>query len=153
MQDILERFMVPLGSALEVGTEHGHSAIALSNFFASVTCVDIWQQAITDQSRPMWDVVRENTKTYTNIVLLRQPWQQFTDSDNKQYDLCHYDGEHNYEQTYLCGCWMAEHSPIVLFHDVCNSFVGVVPAVRDIAEKYHRRFYRFEEGEGLGIVA
>jgi hypothetical protein len=155
LEDILERFNVERHSALEVGSEHGHSAIALSNFFDKVVCVDPWQQQITDQSRPMWDCVRENVAPYSNISLFRMEWQEFIKQpgvSDLRWSLCHYDGYHDYEQTFACGLWMAERSPVVLFHDSHNSFTEVVPAICAIAEKLGRRFYNFEEEEGLGIL-
>ena len=158
LQQLLYDFNVKRGIALEFGSEHGHSAIALSNFFDKVICVDPWMQQITDQSKPMYDVVRENVSRYPNIILVRETWQEFCKPFRNgmphwlKADLIHIDAEHNYQECYGNGLWACENAPVVIFHDTV-SFPEVSRAVSDLAEKFHRKFYEFQEGWGLGILA
>lgn len=153
--DIMKRFHVYGGRVLEVGSEHGHSAIALSNYFEQVIAVDSWLQKITDQSRPMFGVCMLNFEPYENIYPCRMPWQVFVrlHSSIQSYDLIHYDGEHCYADTYGFCSWAFDHTDVLIAHDVCNQWRDVVPALSAVAEKHGLHFYRFEEGEGLGILS
>jgi predicted O-methyltransferase YrrM len=160
LQELLDRFNIGRKRAIEFGTEHGHSAIALSNFFEQVICVDPWLQEHADQTtRSMYDVAQENVKPYSNITLVRSRWQEFCGQQGFQNgiptwlkpDLIHIDADHSYDECYKNGEWACENCSFVIFHDTAG-FPEVRWAVSDLADKYHRKFYAYEVSWGLGIL-
>jgi hypothetical protein len=158
LEEVLDRFHVGRHLAIEFGTEHGHSAIALSNFFDLVICVDPWLQEHADQTtRSMYDVVQENVKPYPNIRLVRSTWQEFCKPFRNgipiwlKPDLIHIDADHSYDECYKNGEWACEICSFVIFHDTAG-FPTVRKAVSDLADKYRRKFYAYEKDWGLGIL-
>ena len=155
LADLLAQFNVGKGTAIEFGVEHGFSAVALSNFFATVIGVDPFgQQTATEPIEPMEDRCRRNCEPYKNIILVTQPWQEFTKSApaDSHYDLVHVDAEHGYYDTFGIGDWACAHSPFVIFHDTSSFPQTVMPAVKDLAEKHKRVFYNYDQFHGLGIL-
>ena len=167
LADLLDHFRVGRGLALEFGSEHGYSLVALSNFFDRVVGVDPFgQQTATLPIEPMVDRCARNIAPYPNISVIVSPWQEYTKAydgvtyaanllDAKQappFDLIHVDGEHGYYDTFGCGDWACAHAPIVIFHDTMSFPDTVMPAVKALAEKHDRSFFNFDQHHGLGIL-
>lgn len=169
LADLLDHFRVGRGLALEFGSEHGYSLVALSNFFERVVGVDPFgQNTATPPIEPMQQRCERNILSYPNISLLIQPWQDYTrlfddvwaravKLDEKyegamKIDLIHVDGEHGYYDTFGCGDWACAHAPVVLFHDTISFPDTVMPACKDLASKHNRAFYNFDQFHGLGIL-
>jgi hypothetical protein len=155
LADLLGKFSVCRGWALEFGCEFGYSAIALSNFFEHVMTVDLFGQLAYD-GRPMRVVARENLKPYDNINLLEESSHEFIASVSgfpmmAPWDLIHIDANHTYEDVMREGKWAIDHAPVVIFHDT-ESFECVKQAVWDLAEQNNKQFHNFTECHGLGIL-
>jgi hypothetical protein len=82
---------------------------------------------------------------------VRSDYRRWIAQDDTLYDLIHVDIVHTYADTFTCGLWSAQHAPCVLFHDTV-SFRAVRRAVSAIAHLTGKRFYNFEESNGLGIL-
>jgi hypothetical protein len=154
MLDILNRFGVPREAALEFGVDWGYSTVALSNFFKQVIGVDHFQGDVHAGSRDnsFEQKVRTALLPYPNISLITSSVDDFIRDNNNRYNLIHIDIVHNYEPTYQCGLWAANHADIVLFHDT-ESFPDVKRAVGDIAKATNLRFYNYPFCNGLGILS
>lgn len=170
LADLLDTFHVGRGLALEFGSEHGYSLVALSNFFDRVVGVDPFPQLTsTEPIEPMENRCRRNVAPYPNITVITAPWQIYTQEfdrtekiamnfDPERYagslaiDLIHIDGEHDYYHTFGSGDWACAHAPVVIFHDANNAFVDVPRAISDLCEKYGRKWYLYPKHEGLGIL-
>lgn len=158
LADLLDTFHVGRRSALEFGVEHGYSTVALSNFFEHVTGVDTF---IGDQHAGVhadqYEQEIERLRPYPNITLIQASWQDFTTPKpwtyfgSLHYDLIHIDIEHTFEQTYGCGKWALQHSPIVIGHDT-ESFPEVKRAFCDLADEFGLSFFNYPHSYGLGIL-
>jgi predicted O-methyltransferase YrrM len=155
LADLLDRWCPARAVALEFGVEHGYSAVALANYFATVIGIDPFgQQTATAPIEPMRDRARRNVAPYANIVLVEEPWQQFTAAAplDARYDLVHVDAEHGYYDTFGIGDWACAHARVVLFHDTISFPDTVMPAVCALAERHSRVFYNYDQFHGLGIL-
>jgi hypothetical protein len=169
LADLLDHFRVGRDLALEFGSEHGYSLVALSNFFERVVGVDPFgQQTATDPIEPMVDRCTRNIQQYPNISLIIAPWQLYTQEFDRTHriatgldqayeqamkiDLIHVDGEHGYYDTFGCGDWACQHAPVVIFHDSISFPDTVMPAIKDLAAKHDRAFYNYDKFHGLGIL-
>jgi len=152
LEEIVENFCVKRDKALEFGVEWGYSTSAISNYFKSVTGVDTFTGDIHSSYKN--DHFQE-TKTYLsefkNINLIQSTYQDFTSLNNDMYDFIHIDIIHTYEDTYRCGLWSIEHSPVVVFHDTL-SFPDVLNAVSDLSTQNGLDFYNYPGSHGLGIL-
>lgn len=159
---IFDRFKVKRNLALEFGVEWGFSTVALSNFFDRVFGVDTFlgdQHSGTHES--WYEDTRKRLEPYKNIRLINKSWQDFTETyeslallspSRPPIDFIHVDIEHTYEQTYGCGEWAVQHSPVVAFHDTW-SFRPVMKACEDLARENGLQFYDWYEGAaGFGIL-
>lgn len=149
LSDILERFKIGRGKAIEFGVEYGYSTVALSNFFEKVVGVDTFEgdKHTHDHVEGLYEAVKELLAPYP-IELIKSRYQDF-DTDER-FDLAHVDIVHTYEDTYACGEWSMKHADIVLFHDT-ESFPDVKRAVNDLCQKYGWEFYNYPKSYGLGI--
>ncbi len=152
LAELLERFQIAPDRCLEFGVEHGFSAVALSSFFASVVGVDTFVGDIhTVSKRNIYEETLARLAPYPNIRLVRSDYRDFIRSDRNFYDLIHVDIVHTFADTFACGLWSANHSNCTIFHDT-ESFPTVKQAILDIARRTGKRFYNFEESNGLGIL-
>ncbi len=150
--DILKRFEIGTDKCLEFGVEHGYSTVAFSCFFKSVTGVDTFQgDKHTRQSGDIYAETSANLASHTNIRLFKYDYRDWIARDQSSYDLIHVDIVHTYADTLACGLWSAQHASCVLFHDTV-SFPTVKRAVLDVSRLSGKRFYNFEESNGLGIL-
>lgn len=150
--DLLQRFNVMRGRCLEFGVEFGYSTAALSCFFDRVTGVDLFVgDRHTVNRRNIFSETSERLSSFGNIRLVRSDYRDWIARDENSYDLIHVDIVHTYKDTFTCGLWSVRHAPCVLFHDTM-SFPAVRRAVSAIARATGRRFYNFEESNGLGIL-
>lgn len=169
LADLLDHFRVGRDCALEFGSEHGYSLVALSNFFDRVVGVDPFgQQTATEPIEPMQDRCIRNIQQFPNISLIVAPWQEYTAQFSlvrakaleidpayeatMKLDLIHVDGEHGHWDTFNCGDWACLHSPVVLFHDSISFPDTVMPALKELAAKHNRGFYNYDQFHGLGIL-
>ena len=152
LDDLIQRFRVSRGRCLEFGVEFGYSTAALSCFFDEVTGVDRFTgDKHTVDRRDVFSETSERLSSFHNIRLVRSDYRRWIAQDNSHYDLIHVDIVHTYVDTFTCGVWSARHAPCVLFHDTV-SFPAVRRAVSAIAQLTGKRFYNFEESNGLGIL-
>jgi len=150
--DLIEKFDIGTRSCLEFGVEHGYSTAALSCFFDAVTGVDIFVgDKHTRDPRDLFASTSDRLASFKNIRLVRSDYREWTATDQNVYDLIHIDIVHTYGDTFACGIWSVQHAKCVLFHDT-ESFPAVKRAVMDIARQTGKRFYNFEESNGLGIL-
>jgi len=150
--DLMEKFGIGTRSCLEFGVEHGYSTAALSCFFDAVTGVDIFVGDMhTRDPRDLFASTSDRLACFKNIRLVRSDYREWIARDQSVYDLIHIDIVHTYVDTFACGIWSVQHAKCVLFHDT-ESFPAVKRAVMDIARQTGKRFYNFEESNGLGIL-
>lgn len=151
--DIIERFQIPLESALEFGVQWGYSTSALAQVFKKVIGVDTFAG---DKCAGFHNISFSDTskrlKSWSNIQLIQQAYQDRIRWDKEQYDLIHIDIVHTYEDTFALGSWAAGHARVVIFHDT-ESYPDVKRAVNDIAIQTGREFYNYQGSYGLGILA
>lgn len=158
LADILERFGVKRETCLEFGIQHGYSTAALSNFFQRVIAVDHFAgDKYLGACDPVQQesMTRSNLSAFLNIEIVTKTYQDFIASEDKQYDFCHIDIEHSFEQTYDCGLWAVQHSPVVIFHDT-RSWPEVLQAMTAISDKTGCWCYDWPEPDGcngLGILS
>lgn len=150
--DILLRFEVPRNNCLEFGTEYGYSAVALSNYFDKVTCVDTFEGDINaGKHADNYNEIAENLSIWKNIQLIKSDFRDFIAGNDSEYDLSHIDIVHSFTDTYDCGIWAATHSRCAIFHDT-QSYPEVKKACYHIAEETNKKFYNYEKCFGLGII-
>jgi hypothetical protein len=150
--DLIQTFGIGTRRCLEFGVEYGYSTAALSSFFESVTGVDLFTgDKHTLDKRDIFAETSNRLASYDNIKLVRSDYRDWIDQDKSTYDLIHVDIVHTYIDTLNCGLWSAQHAQCVLFHDTL-SFAAVRRAVMDISARSGKRFYNFEESNGLGIL-
>jgi hypothetical protein len=157
LADILERFRVQRGTCLEFGVQHGYSAAALSNFFEKVTAVDGFKG--DEQLGPMTEdqeaITRHNLSTYPNVEVVTSRYQDFIANNDGQYDFCHIDIVHTFEDTLKCGRWAIDHAPVVIFHDT-RSYPEVLRAITHLSHETGAWLYDWPEPDGcngLGILS
>ena len=97
------------------------------------------------------DKTKDLLKEFENIKLIKSDYKDFIINNDETYDLIHIDIIHDYENTYSCGEWAVNHSPIVIFHDTI-SFPDVMNACKDLSIKYKLEFYNYPNSNGLGIL-
>lgn len=152
LYDIVNRFNVPQGRALEFGVEHGFSTSALATVFKQVVGVDTF---IGDQhsgyKTDHFKQTCERLKQWPNITIHQARYQDWIKFDRENYDLIHIDIVHTFEDTYRAGFWAVEHAPVVIFHDT-ESFRDVRIAVETLTEEKQRTFYNYHPCHGLGIL-
>jgi len=152
IRDILDRFGVGRNRCLEFGVEFGYSAVALSNYFDSVTGVDTFEGDVHSFVKPdHFEETADNLKPYPNICLAKSDYRDWIETDRSTYDLVHVDIVHTYKDTYQCGLWSAQHSHCTIFHDT-ESFRDVKNAVLAISKKTRKAFYNYPFAFGLGIL-
>ena len=150
--DLIQRFDIPTGSCLEFGTEYGYSAVALSNYFATVTAVDTFLgDDHVGKHTDNYLEIKEKLKVWKNIRLIQSDYRDFIRDCHDRYDLIHVDILHNYKETYECGMWAAGHSKCAIFHD-SESYPEVKQACFEIAKDTGKKFYNYEKYFGLGII-
>ncbi len=153
LEDVVERFCKERKRALEFGVEYGYSTSAISNYFEEVTGVDTFSGDIHSgiKNSCHFDQTVLDLKEWQNISLVKSNYKDFILEDHGQFDLIHVDIIHTYEDTFNCGMWCAESSPVVVFHDTMK-FKDVMRAVTDIAVKKNLEFYNYRPSNGLGIL-
>lgn len=150
--DLIRQFRVGRGRCLEFGVEFGYSTAALSSFFDEIVGVDRFTgDKHTVNQKDIFSETSERLSNFPNIRLVRSDYRRWIAQDDSLYDLIHVDIVHTYRDTFTCGLWSVEHAPCVLFHDTM-SFPSVRRALSAIARTAGRRFYNFEESNGLGIL-
>jgi predicted O-methyltransferase YrrM len=150
--DLIQRFGVGRRRCLEFGVEFGYSTAALSCFFDEVVGVDRFTgDKHTVNRSDVFAETSERLSVFRNIRLVRSDYRHWIAQDDTLYDLIHVDIVHTYVDTFTCGLWSARHAHCVLFHDTV-SFPAVRRAVSAIAHLTGKRFYNFEESNGLGIL-
>ena len=150
--DLIQRFDVGRRRCLEFGVEFGYSAAALSCFFDEVTGVDQFTgDKHTTNHSDIFAETSERLSRFPNIRIVRSDYRRWITQDETLYDLIHVDIVHTYADTFACGLWSARHAQCVLFHDTV-SFPAVKRAVSAVAQRTGKRFYNFEESNGLGIL-
>jgi hypothetical protein len=150
--DLTQRFKIGRNRCLEFGVEFGYSTAALSCYFDEVTGVDLFMgDKHTVNQTDIFSETSERLCSFSNIRLVRSDYRSWIARDDSFYDLIHIDIVHTYIDTFTCGLWSARHAPCVLFHDTV-SFPSVKRAVSAVARATRRRFYNFEESNGLGIL-
>ena len=152
IKDIIDFTGIKTKSCLEFGVDNAYSTVAFSNFFDTVTGVDIFTGDFhAGLHEDNFISVSQAVSNIPNIKLVKADYKDFIKNNTEFYDLIHVDIVHSYEDTYRCGLWAAEHSDCTLFHDTI-SFMEVIKAVKDISKKTNKRFYHFRELYGLGIL-
>jgi hypothetical protein len=152
LDDLIRRFNVGRKRCLEFGVEFGYSTAALSCFFDEVIGVDRFTgDKHTANRSDVFSETSERLSIFRNIRLVRSDYRRWIAQDDALYDLIHVDIVHTYVDTFTCGLWSAQHAQCVLFHDTV-SFAAVRRAVSAIAHLTGKRFYNFEESNGLGIL-
>lgn len=152
MADIIERFQIGRESCIEFGVEFGYSTVVLSNYFKSVTGIDIFTgDEYTDFKGDHFERTKAALKAFKNINLVRSDYKDWIKTDTKIYDFSHVDIVHNFEETFECGLWATKHSKCTIFHDT-ESFPEVRKAVYKIAEVTGKRVFNYPFHNGLGII-
>jgi hypothetical protein len=150
--DLIQRFGIGTHRCLEFGVEYGYSTAALSSFFDSVVGVDLFVgDKHTVNKSDLFAETSDRLSSFNNIRLFRSDYRDWTLKDDTVYDLIHVDIVHTYVDTFACGLWSAQHAQCILFHDT-QSFAAVRRAVADISRQTGKRFYNFDESNGLGIL-
>lgn len=156
--DMMKRFKIHPGTALEFGVDYGYSTSALANCFNRVIGVDHFKgdHHAGDRQENLYEHVQKTLKDYKNIELYKSDYGDFIASCDapgciRNYDLIHIDIVHDYKPTSELGRWAVEHSNVVLFHDTI-AFPDVRRAVQDIAWETGRTFYEWQVGPGLGML-
>lgn len=152
LPSIIKKFNIKGDKALEFGVEYGYSTSAISNFFKEVIGVDTFEGDIHSTLKENhMDKTKDLLNDFQNIKIIRSDYRDFTKNNKEIYDLIHIDIIHDYENTYSCGEWSVNHSPVVIFHDTM-SFPEVMRACKDLSIKYKLEFYNYPNSNGLGIL-
>lgn len=152
IEDIIDQFGLPRERCIEFGVEFGYSAVVFSNYFKSVTGIDTFEGDIhTINKEEHFEQTKERLAPYQNIQLVKSDYKDWIAKDNQRYNLAHVDIVHNYNETFECGLWAAQHSDCTIFHDT-ESFPEVRRAVKDLAKKTGQRLYNYPQHYGLGIL-
>lgn len=152
IEDIIVRFNLGRKSCIEFGVEFGYSTVVLSNFFEKVIGIDTFEGDVnTLHKKEHYEATKERLSIYENITLLKSNYQTWILNETNYFDFAHVDIVHNYNETYECGLWVAQHSDCVIFHDTV-SFPEVRKAVIDIAKATNYNMYNYPHCFGLGIL-
>ena len=152
LQDIIYRFRIKPGLALEFGVEYGYSTTALANYFNKVIGVDIFTGDIhAGLTEDHYESTKSNLSNWSNIELIKSDYRDFIKENSQKYDLIHIDIIHTYEATFECGEWAVQHSDVVIFHDT-ESFPEIKKVCEDLSNKYGLVFYNYKSSNGLGIL-
>lgn len=152
LEDIIRQSGINCDRCLEFGVEFGYSTVALSNYFAHVTGVDIFTgDPHAGFHGDIYEKVKNDLVQFKNISLIKSDYREYIKDNHEKYDLIHVDIIHTYEATFECGLWSALHSKCTIFHDT-ESFPEVKRAVADIAKKTGKTFYNYPYFDGLGIL-
>src|SRR5271163_1628889 len=134
IEDLIERFQIAPKRCIEFGVQHGHSTAALANYFTHVIGVDTFagdEMAGIGDPDHTFIGTQEALKDFPNVTLARTSYQDWIRKDDSEYDLCHIDIVHTYEDTYHCANWAVDMTPVVILHDTI-SFPDVMRACLDI---------------------
>lgn len=153
IKDIIRFTKINTDTCLEFGVDNAYSTVAFSNYFSKVVGVDIFTGDVhSGIHHDNYEHIKASVVQFTNIELIKADYKDFiAQHDNQYYDFIHVDIIHNYEDTYKCGLWAAQHADCVIFHDTI-SFREVIKAVTDISKATGKSFYHFRELYGLGIL-
>ena len=152
IEDIIDQFGLPRERCIEFGVEFGYSAVVFSNYFKSVTGIDTFEGDIhTSNKEEHFEQTKERLASYQNIQLVKSDYKDWIATDNQRYNLAHVDIVHNYNETFECGHWAAQHSDCTIFHGT-ESFPEVRRAVKDLAKKTGQKLYNYPQHYGLGIL-
>jgi hypothetical protein len=152
LSDIVHRFNLGTERCLEFGVEYGYSTAALSSIFDSVTGVDTFAgDKHTVSKQDIYADTLKRLSVFGNIKLVRSDYRDWIANDDTVYNLIHVDIVHTYADTFACGLWSAKHAQCAIFHDTM-SFPAAKQAIVDISRQTGKRFYNFEESNGLGIL-
>jgi hypothetical protein len=152
VEDIIEQFGLPRERCIEFGVEFGYSAVVFSNYFKSVTGVDTFEGDVhTVNKEEHFEQTKQRLAPYRNIQLIKSDYKDWIAKDNQHYNLAHVDIVHNYNETFECGLWAAQHSDCTIFHDT-ESFPEVRRAVKDLSKKTGQKLYNYPQHHGLGIL-
>lgn len=138
-------------SCIEFGVEKGYSTAVFAQYFDQVTGVDTFQGDRHAGFIDTYGIAGSNLNQFKNITLIKDNYQHYTTVDHAEYNLCHVDIIHTYEDTYACGEWAVRHAKCVIFHDTI-SFGNVRKAVYDLSVKYNKKFLNYSHHHGLGIL-
>lgn len=155
IKDIIDRFEINQGNALEFGVERGFSTSAISNYFSTMIGVDTFEgdQHAGYQNNPIafYESVKASMQPFQNVTLIKSLYQDYIKDNPEVFDFIHVDIVHDYEHTYECGEWSVNHAYVTVFHDT-ESFPEVKRACLDLAKKYDLEFYNYKPSHGLGIL-
>jgi len=152
VEDIIEQFGLDTKNCIEFGVEFGYSAVVFSNFFDKVTGVDTFEgDEHTSNQEEHFETTKNRLSGFPNIELFKSDYKDWIVQDTKRYDFAHVDIVHNYDETFECGLWAAQHSDCTIFHDT-ESFPEVRRAVKDIAKQTRQKIYNYPHHFGLGIL-
>lgn len=152
VEDIIDQFELKRDRCIEFGVEFGYSSVVFSNYFKAVTGVDTFEGDIhTVNKNEHFEETSRRLAPYTNIKLIKSDYKDWIAADNQRYNLAHVDIVHNYNETFECGLWAAQHSDCTIFHDT-ESFPEVRRAVKDLAKKTGHKLYNYPQHHGLGIL-
>lgn len=157
IKDIIDRFGVKGGRAIDFGTATGYSASAFANYFKNVITIDTFggDDGSLDEDDPIngYDAVCRDLKEggFDNIEVVKSRFEDWIEDRDERYDMIHIDIIHTYAPTFECGEWAVNHCDCVVFHDTI-AFPPVMQAVSDLATKYDMEFYNYPLFWGLGIL-
>jgi predicted O-methyltransferase YrrM len=152
--DIMKRFEITNGLAIDIGVLYGYSTCVLANYFKEVIGIDTFRENrynIKEGKKSNFNEVKEWVSEFNNITLIESLWQDVIDNVPVKPSLVHIDIIHNYEETYKCGEWAVQHCDHVIFHDTLAN-PEVLKACEDLGEKYGFDVYNYENDFGLGIL-
>jgi len=150
--DIIERFGIKRGKALEFGVEWGYSTSAISNYFDQVIGVDTFLgDRHSGYKEDHYQKSKELLKDYSNIELIQSSYEDFIANDNDKYDLIHIDIIHDYKPILECSEWAVQRAPIVLIHDT-GIFPEEIKVCYELRNKYDLEFWNYPHSNGLGIL-
>jgi len=157
LADVMRRFKIFPGTALEFGVFCGYSTAALANFFNVVIGVDTFfgdeHSGFSGNRENFFEQSQRALKDYKNVQLVRMDYREWIAMEQpvEKYDACHIDIVHHYKETNECVAWAVQHSDVVLVHDTI-AFSEVRRAVQDVCWETGRVFYEYQVKHGLGIL-
>ena len=153
--DIMKRFNIFPGIALEFGVDYAYSTAAIANYFNQVIGVDHFQGDVHAGFREnLYEQAKAAVKDFKNIELIQSDFRDFiskTENKTARFDMCHVDVVHNYRETNDCVAWCTQHSDVVLAHDTI-AFPEVRRSVQDVCWETGFTFYEYQVDHGLAIL-
>jgi len=144
------------GLAVEIGTDYGYSAAALSNFFDHVTTVDFFRSEQGDSQTGYRDPDQFERVTGLladfPVTVVCADFRDWIRDDYPKVDCVHADLVHDYQPTYEALRWAVDHTDLVLAHD-SRAFPEVMRALKDVAVESGCLLYEWPERWGLGILS